>query len=185
MDYLKLAVAEIGNITERQINKMVDSNTNDCLPSFLIVGTGLNNGLMIPQYAAAAIASENKVLVHPASADSIPTCENTEDHVSMGTIAARQAIEIIDNVEDIMSIAIMTGFYAINMRLHQFGVVGFNNSPEKLMSPATYEFYKAIQNTNENFKDKSVIKNDRFLAPEIRSVREDLSTYLNIARKYI
>ena len=85
--------------------RSVDSATNDCLPSFLVGNSGLNSGLMIVQYAAAAIASENKVLVHPASADSIPTCENTEDHVSMGTTAARQALEIAGNVEKINAIA--------------------------------------------------------------------------------
>ncbi len=185
MDYLKLAVAEIGNITERQINKMVDRNTNDCLPSFLIVGTGLNNGLMVTQYAAAAIVSENKVLVHPASADSIPTCENTEDHVSMGTIAARQALEIIENVEDIISIAIMTGFYAINVRMHQFGKVGMENLPKKLLALATYEFYEAIQNSNEAYQNESFFKNDRFLAPEIRAIKAKMPTFLDVANKYL
>lgn len=185
MDYLKLAVAEIGNITERQINKMVDSNTNDCLPSFLIVGTGLNNGLMIPQYAAAAIASENKVLVHPASADSIPTCENTEDHVSMGTIAARQAVQIAENVEEILSIAIMTGFYAIKMRMHQFKSVGFNHDLEKLLAPATYQFYNAVRDTHKNFQDESVITTDRFLAPEIKAINENLSAYLEVVNRYL
>jgi len=185
MDYLKLAVSEIGNITERQINKLVDENTNDCLPSFLIVGTGLNNGLMITQYAAASIASENKVLVHPASADSIPTCENTEDHVSMGTIAARQAIEIINNVEEILSIAIMTGFYAIKMRMHQFEQVGFNHSLKDLLAPATYDFYASIRNTNQHFQSESVIKIDRFLAPELRTIRDNLDAYLEVAEQYL
>ena len=185
MDYLKLAISEIGNITERQINKLMDDNTNDSLPSFLVLGTGLNSGLMITQYAAASIASENKVLVHPASADSIPTCENTEDHVSMGSISARQAIQIIDNVEEILSIAILTGFYAIKMRLHQFKEAGLESSFEKLLAPATYEFYEAIKDTNPNFAREDVIKVDRFLAPELKSIKENLSSYLVIANKYV
>ena len=152
MDYLKLALAEIGNIKERQINKMVDRNTNDCLPPFLIEGTGLNSGLMITQYAAASLVSENKVLVHPASADSVPTCENTEDHVSMGTIAARQAIEIAGNVEDIITYATIIGFYAIHLRMRQFEKVGLNNSLQDLLSPATYEFCGLIQKSNEAYQ---------------------------------
>lgn len=183
MDYLKLALSEIGNITERQINKMVDANTNDCLPSFLIHGTGLNNGLMIPQYAAAAIVSENKVLVHPASADSIPTCENTEDHVSMGTIAARQAVQIADNVEKVISIAIMTGFYAINLRLEQFDRVSLNNKPKEVMAPATFEFYKAVKDSNKAFSDKDFLTKDRYLSPEINRIRSDFDKFSNFFRQ--
>ena len=102
LDYLKLAIAEVGNITERQIAKLVDKNTNHGLPSFLVENKdGTNSGIMITQYVAASLVSENKVLVHPASADSIPTGENIEDHVSMGPIAGRQALEILENVKKI------------------------------------------------------------------------------------
>ena len=69
LDHLKIAVAEIGNLLERQINKLVDKSTNEGLPAFLVEQPGLNSGLMIPQYVAASLVSENKVLVHPASAD--------------------------------------------------------------------------------------------------------------------
>lgn len=185
MDYLKLALAEMGNITERQINKMVDSNTNDCMPSFLIHGTGLNNGLMIPQYAAAAIVSENKVLVHPASADSIPTCENTEDHVSMGTIAARQAVQIAENVEKITSIAIMTGFYALTMRLEQFESIKMESNPSKTLAPATFEFYNAVKESNKEFQNPDFLKTDRYLSPEIKSIHKNFSRFAAIAEKYI
>ena len=185
MDYLKLALSEMGNITERQINKMVDSNTNDCMESFLIYGTGLNNGLMIPQYAAAAIASENKVLVHPASADSIPTCENTEDHVSMGTIAARQAVQIAENVEKITAIAIMTGFYAISMRLEQFASIKMQSSPEKTLAPATLEFYNAVKTSNKEFQNNSFLKTDRYLSPEIKSIQANFDKFAAIVDKYI
>lgn len=185
MDYLKLALSEMGNITERQINKMVDSNTNDCLESFLIYGTGLNNGLMIPQYAAAAIVSENKVLVHPASADSIPTCENTEDHVSMGTIAARQAVQIAENVEKITAIAIMIGFYAISMRLEQFASIQMQSSPDKTLAPATLEFYNAVKNSNKEFQNANFLKTDRYLSPEIKSIQANFVKFAAIASKYI
>ncbi len=185
MDYLKLALAEIGNITERQINKIVDRNTNDCLPPFLIAGTGLNSGLMITQYAAASIVSENKVLVHPASADSVPTCENTEDHVSMGTIAARQAIEIADNVEDIVTFAIMAGYNAIHLRMLQFEKVNIESSLKNLLAPATYQFYEAIRNSNEAYQDEDFINTDRFLAPEIRAVRAHMSDFSDLAGQYL
>ncbi len=192
MDYLKLALAEMGNITERQINKMVDKNTNDCMESFLIYGTGLNNGLMIPQYAAAGIVSENKVLVHPASADSIPTCENTEDHVSMGLIAARQALQIAENVEKVTAIAIMTAFYAISMRLEEFKKVKMENSPEKTLAPATLEFYNAVKNSNKEFQKPTVtedtkgfLQTDRYLSPEIKSIHANFGKFAAVADKYL
>lgn len=185
MDYLKLALAEMGNITERQINKMVDTNTNDCMESFLIYGTGLNNGLMIPQYAAAGIVSENKVLVHPASADSIPTCENTEDHVSMGTIAARQAVQIAENVEKITAIAIMTGFYAISMRLEQFATMKMESSPDKTLAPATLDFYNAVKESNKEFANANFLKTDRYLSPEIKSIHAKFGEFAKVADKYL
>ena len=185
MDYLKLAVAEIGNITERQLNKMVDRNTNDGLPPFLIDGTGLNSGLMVTQYAAAAIVSENKVLVHPASADSVPTCENTEDHVSMGTIAARQAIEIAENVEDIVVFAIMAGYYAIHLRMRQFEKVNLESSLKEMLAPAMFEFYEAIRNSNEAFQKDDFVETDRFIAPEARALKESMSKFIDLAEKYL
>ena len=192
MDYLKLALSEMGNITERQINKMVDSTTNDCMESFLIYGTGLNSGLMIPQYTAAAIVSENKVLVHPASADSIPTCENTEDHVSMGTIAARQAIQIAENVEKIAAIAIMTGFYALSMRLEQFAAMKMESNPDKVLAPATLEFYNEIKKANKEFQKKPVtedkkgfLQTDRYLIREIESIWKYFDKFGLIAKKQL
>lgn len=192
MDYLKLALAEIGNITERQINKMVDSATNDCLEPFLVYGKGLNSGLMIPQYAAASIVSENKVLVHPASADSIPTSANTEDHVSMGTIAARQAVQIADNVEKITAIAIMTGFYAVNMRLHQFKEVKMESRPDMTLASPTFAFYSAIKNANPAFQAEAVTENqkgflqtDRYLRPEIDAIRKKITVFAGIADNYL
>lgn len=120
LDFIKLAVAEIGNILERQITKLVDNHHNYGLPAFLIEGVGLNSGMMITQYVAAGLVSENKVLVHPASADSIPTSNNQEDHVSMGPIGGRQALEIIGNVEKILSIHLMNAAQALDLRKIQF-----------------------------------------------------------------
>jgi len=106
MDYLKIALSEIGNISERRINRMMDSHLSG-LPAFLTAFPGLDSGLMITQYTAASLASENKVLAHPASVDSIPTSAEQEDHVSMGTIAARQAVEIMENVREILAIELL------------------------------------------------------------------------------
>jgi len=106
MDYLKIAVSEIGNISERRISRMMDAHLSG-LPAFLTAFPGVGSGLMITQYTAASLASENKVLAHPASVDSIPTSANQEDHVSMGTIAARQAAEILENVRMILAIELI------------------------------------------------------------------------------
>jgi len=117
MDYLSIAMAEVASIAERRIAHLVDENLSRGLPSFLIDSSGLNSGFMIPQYTAAALVSENKVLCHPASVDSIPTCANAEDHVSMGTIAARKSAEIIDNVLDVIAIEILTACQGLKFRL--------------------------------------------------------------------
>ncbi len=106
MDHMKIAVAEIGSIAERRINRMLDAHLSD-LPPFLTAYPGVDSGLMITQYTAAALVSENKVLAHPACVDSIPTSANQEDHVSMGTIAARQAREILENVRYVVAIEML------------------------------------------------------------------------------
>ncbi|WP_312521932.1 histidine ammonia-lyase [Anaerospora sp.] len=116
MDYLKLAVAEIGNISERRINRLLDAHLSE-LPPFLTAYPGVDSGLMITQYTAASLVSENKVLVHPASADSIPTSANQEDHVSMGTIAARQGREILENVRYILAVECLSAAQGIDFLL--------------------------------------------------------------------
>ena len=118
MDTLGIALSELGNISERRIAKMIDPSTNNGLPIFLIkkeIG-GLSSGFMMPQYTAAALVSENKILAHPASVDSIPTSANQEDHVSMGTIAARKAREILKNVQNVLAIEIMNSVQGIDLR---------------------------------------------------------------------
>ena len=106
MDYLKTALAEIGSISERRVNRMLDAHLSD-LPPFLTAYPGVDSGLMITQYTAAALVSENKVLAHPACVDSIPTSANQEDHVSMGTIAARQSREILENSRHVIAIEML------------------------------------------------------------------------------
>lgn len=114
-DFLGIAAAEIGNVSERRIERLVNNQLSG-LPSFLVKNPGLNSGYMITQYAAAALASENKVLAHPASVDSIPSCENQEDFVSMGTIAARHAAEIVNNAKRIVATEIMAACQAIDLK---------------------------------------------------------------------
>src|SRR5690625_536879 len=97
MDFLKVAVAELANISERRIERLVNSQLNDDLPAFLSPEPGLQSGAMIMQYVAASLVSENKTLAHPASVDSIPSSANQEDHVSMGTTGSRHASSIIQN----------------------------------------------------------------------------------------
>lgn len=115
MDFLGIAMSELGNIAERRVFAMLDPSISG-LPSFLTKRPGLNSGFMITQTAAAALVSENKILSHPASVDSIPTSINQEDHVSMGTISARKAREIINNIEDILSIEFLVASQGIDFR---------------------------------------------------------------------
>ncbi len=113
MDYSKLAISELANISERRTAFLQDSSLSG-LPPFLAQTGGLHSGLMITQYTAASLVSENKVLAHPASADSIPTSANQEDHVSMGTIAARQAASILENAKTVVSIELLNAAQALD-----------------------------------------------------------------------
>ena len=114
-DFLGIALAEIADVAERRIERMVNSSLSG-LPSFLVEKGGVNSGFMIVQYTAAALVSENKVLAHPASVDSIPSSANQEDHVSMGTIAARKAREILGNARRVLAIELMCACQAIDLR---------------------------------------------------------------------
>ncbi len=116
MDFLAIAVAELANISERRLERMVNSNLSNGLPPFLVKNPGINSGFMIVQYSAASLVSENKVLAHPASVDSIPSSANQEDHVSMGTIAARKARDIIANSQKVLAMELITALQAIDFR---------------------------------------------------------------------
>ncbi|MFQ6087981.1 MAG: histidine ammonia-lyase [Candidatus Methanofastidiosia archaeon] len=121
LDFLGIALSEIGNFSERRISRLLDPTLSG-LKASLIEKAGLNSGLMITQYTAAALASENKILSHPASVDSIPTSANQEDHVSMGTTAALKAFEILKNVERIVSIEYLCAAQALDfLRRTEFG----------------------------------------------------------------
>lgn len=114
MDFLSIVITELGNMSERRIDRLLNPSTNMGLPPFLIQNDGLNSGFMIAHITATSLTSENRTLAHPSSVDNIPTSANQEDHVSMGTIGARTAREIIHNVKYILAIELMTGFQALD-----------------------------------------------------------------------
>ncbi len=155
MDCLGIAAAEIGSISERRVAHLVDESMSEGLPPFLIRDSGLNSGFMIPQYTAAALVSENKVLAHPAGVDSIPTSAGAEDHVSMGTIAARKAAQIIDNVQTVVAIEMLTAFQALKFR-------------EPLMPG--HRIRRIVERLRENGVERYV--RDRVMYPEIQKVAD-------------
>ena len=151
-DYLGISVAELANISERRIERLVDPVLSN-LPPFLTPEGGLNSGYMITQYTAAALVSENKILAHPASVDSIPTSANQEDHVSMGTIAAFKCSSIIKNVLDVLSIELLCASQ------------GLDFIPEK---PG-----KGVRKTHEIIRDHiPTLTHDRIMADDIQTIRD-------------
>jgi histidine ammonia-lyase len=157
MDFMKIAVAELANISERRIERLVNPQLND-LPAFLSPEPGLQSGAMIMQYAAAALVSENKTLAHPASVDSIPSSANQEDHVSMGTIASRHAYQIIQNARRVLAIELICAMQAVEIR----GV-------EK-MATHTKGFYE------KGREQVLSIKQDRVFSTDIEKAAEWLKT---------
>ncbi|PSG99185.1 MAG: histidine ammonia-lyase [Nanohaloarchaea archaeon SW_7_43_1] len=158
LDSLKNAVAELANVSERRTAKLVDGNNNFDLPSFLIEDGGLNSGLMIPQYTAASLVSENKVLTHPSSTDSVPTSANQEDHVSMGANSANHLAEVVENTMTVISIEIFSSYQALYHR---------EKSPGKGTSQAIKELNEEINPVDEDrvirddfLKVKSMLKKE-------------------------
>ena len=114
MDFLCIAMSELGNISERRTYKLVSGKRG--LPSFLVAEPGLNSGFMIAQYTAASIVSQSKTLCMPSSADSIPTSQGQEDHVSMGANAGTKLLRITDNTERVLAIELFTAAQALDFR---------------------------------------------------------------------
>ena len=127
-DFLGIGAAEIASISERRLERLINPQLND-LPAFLTTDGGISSGFMITQYAAAALVSENKILAHPASVDSIPSSANQEDIVSMGTIAARTARDIIDNVKRVITTELMAACQAIDFRANDGFKLGVGTQP--------------------------------------------------------
>ncbi|MFX1605442.1 MAG: histidine ammonia-lyase [Promethearchaeota archaeon] len=153
MDFLGIAISEIASISERRVNRLVNPNLSE-LPAFLTTEGGLESGMMIAQYTAAALVSENKVLAHPASVDSIPTSADQEDHVSMGTIAARKAASILENAQNVIAIEYMCACQGIDYL-----------APLKPSKPLE-EAHKTIRKVVPRLED------DRPLASDITKIRE-------------
>lgn len=133
LDFLKLGVSELANVSERRLERLVNPQLNNGLPAFLSPQPGLQSGAMIMQYAAASLVSENKTLAHPASVDSIPSSANQEDHVSMGTIASRHGYQMIENARRVLAIEAIIALQAVEYK-----------DVEKL-SPKTYEKYQTLR----------------------------------------
>ncbi len=136
-DFLGIALAELADISERRIERLVNPSIGG-FPAFLVENGGLNSGFMIVQYSAAALVSENKVLAHPAAVDSIPSSANQEDHVSMGTIAARKAGTIMRHVRRVLAMELMCGCQAVDL----LGNLGWG--PDCL-GPGTRAAYEVIR----------------------------------------
>ncbi|MBW2367927.1 MAG: histidine ammonia-lyase, partial [Deltaproteobacteria bacterium] len=155
-DYLSLALAELANISERRVERMVNPQLSE-LPGFLVVNEGLNSGFMIAQYTAAALVSENKVLAHPASVDSIPTSANKEDHVSMGTIAARKCREIMSNTEHVLAVELLCAAQAVDLVTRKLGLTP---------GDGTRGAWEAIR------REIPYLENDRLIARDINAMRD-------------
>ncbi|MCO4822711.1 MAG: histidine ammonia-lyase [Flavobacteriaceae bacterium] len=159
LDYLKIAMAEIGNISERRVFQLISGSRE--LPNFLVDNPGLNSGFMIPQYTAASIVSANKQLATPASIDSIVSSNGQEDHVSMGANAATQAFQIVNNVERILAIELLNASQALHFR-----------TPLK-----TSNYLEHFVSTFRS--EVSIVKEDRFLHADINNAINFIDT-LNI-----
>ncbi|WP_301107972.1 histidine ammonia-lyase [Sporosarcina sp.] len=147
MDFLKVAMAEFANISERRVERLVNPQLND-LPPFLSPEPGLQSGAMIMQYAAASLVSENKTLAHPASVDSIPSSANQEDHVSMGTIGSRHAYQIIQNARRVLAIELICAMQAAEYR-----------GTEKL-ADFTKKFYEEARTVVPSIKKDRIFSKD-------------------------
>jgi histidine ammonia-lyase len=152
LDALAMAVSELASISERRIERLVNPNLSDGLPAFLTTDGGLNSGFMIPQYVAASLVSENKVLCHPASVDSIPTSAGQEDHVSMGNAGGLKAWQVLANCERAVAIELLAGAQAVEFH-------------------APLEPGAGVRATRAAVRELSPrLRDDRSLAPDIEAV---------------
>lgn len=170
MDFFGIAVAEIANISERRIARLVDHKLSD-LPPFLVAESGVNSGFMIPQYTAAAIVSENKVLSHPSCVDSIPTSAGQEDHVSMGGYSARKGLTILNNASRVIAIEMVNAAQGMEFRKPL--------SPGKGTAAAYNEFRKYVPYYEKDqfmqpllLKALELVKNDVILGAVEKEIGE-------------
>lgn len=153
LDFLGISIAELANISERRLERLVNPALSG-LPAFLVGKGGLNSGFMIVQYSAASLVSENKVLAHPASVDSIPSSANQEDHVSMGTIAARKAREILENTRKVLAMELLAACQAIDLQ------------GKKKLGAGTEIGYNIVRETIDK------IENDKMMYKEINKCED-------------
>jgi histidine ammonia-lyase len=156
LDMLGIAVAEVGSLSERRTFRLLTPDLSGGLPSMLVAEPGLDSGLMVAQYTAAALVSENKTLAHPDSVDSIPSSANQEDHVSMGANAARHTLEILDNLRNIVAIELLCAAQAVDLR---------EGGPEAL-APLTRTVYEKIRSRVR------LLEHDRALTPDIEAIAD-------------
>jgi len=116
LDFMAIAVTELGSISERRTDRMLDPNHSEGLPPFLAVEPGLHSGYMLAQYTAAALVAENRVLSHPASVESIPTSGSQEDHVSMGWGAGRKLVQVLQNTARVIAVELVCAARALDLR---------------------------------------------------------------------
>lgn len=162
LDYVTMALAELCNVSERRTERLVNPALSG-LPAFLAPEGGLNSGLMLAQYTAAALVSQNKVLSHPASVDSIPTSANQEDHVSMGSISAVKAWQVMENLERVLAIEAMAGAQAADL-------VG----PDRL-GVGTHALYRWVRDRVPFWdKDRELSRDIEALAQDVRHRPESL-----------
>ena len=186
-DLMTIAVAELANISERRIQTLLDGNHNRRLPQNLTTRAGVNSGLMIAQYTAASLVSENKVLAHPASVDSIPTSANAEDHVSMSTHAARKMRTVLRNAQSVLAIELLVAAQALDWRIGMSvdpigprHVMSLQDSEEQArqfesvqaktvidgLAPNLRPFYQRVREVSP------VVTRDRALSEDVRRVYE-------------
>lgn len=160
MDYLAIALSELGNISERRLMRLTDECSNaGILPAFLTENGGLNSGFMIVQYTSAALCTENKVLSHPASVDTIPSSANVEDHVSMGVTSVLKLRQISENLESILALELFAAAQGVDFRRQKIG-------SEKILGKGTRNIYEKIR------ERVPFIEKDEYLKNYIEIVRE-------------
>lgn len=167
MDFMAIALSELANVSERRIERMVNGSLSQ-LPRFLTKQGGLNSGLMIAQYTAASLVSENKVLSHPASVDSIPTSANQEDHNSMGSIAARKCFQILKNVQTVISIELLTAAQGVEFLKPLkcgIGTTAAYKTIRKVVPPLKEDriLYKDIQKVLKLVRQREILRNVELL----------------------
>ncbi|MBM7625002.1 histidine ammonia-lyase [Sporohalobacter salinus] len=163
-DFLSTAISELANVSERRIERLVNPRLSG-LPPFLTEEGGVNSGFMISQYTSASLVSENKVLAHPASVDSIPSSANKEDHVSMGTTAARQAKDILYNTSRVIAVELLAAAQAIDLNSSQVEDLGkgttvaYKKIREKIDKlDQDRVMYKDINKSVELIEDEVIVK---------------------------